>query len=483
MTPPQRGFLWHRIDILATMGKKWALVRPGAAGRAIRYQGPSGERTMRTLPSKLFGAMAALSVLACLAAAARVQAEEGDSGLRKQALKLNEITGKEARLGEQEKLLKDKVAAKKLVAEAARMAAEKPQPFNYNATLMLGVIALTVRDYPAAETFYRLHLDQAKKLRSAKGLMDAYEGLVASVHAKRKYDQTEKLCAEAIQNETILASLQNLAGRGDKDEELKEVKSFISIMLEAQIKAIAQQGDADRAVKMIERLLGDNSDGWLALDLKGVAFCLAGNYDKARKAYLDEIQQLKDDNDLKKKDKEEQLEKVSESLSSVYIELGQTDKAIQELKALLAKHPDHPRYNNDLGYVMADHDMNLTESEKLVRKALEEERKLKQKRNPKAKPEEIKESGAYLDSLGWVLYKQKKYTEAKRYLRQAVQNTIEEGDSESIEIYDHLGDALLASGQKAEAVEAWKKGVQAAGDSKRDQKRKEEVEKKIKANE
>jgi hypothetical protein len=32
-------------------------------------------------------------------------------------------------------------------------------------------------------------------------------------------------------------------------------------------------------------------------------------------------------------------------------------------------------------------------------------------------------------------------------------------------------------------VEAWKKGVEVAGDSKREQKRKEEVQKKIKANE
>ncbi len=441
---------------------------------------------MRTLPSKLSQTMAALSVLACLAAA-QVHAEERDANLRKQALKLNEITGKEARLGEQEKLLKDKVAAKKLVAEAARMAAEKPQPFTYNATLLLGNVARKVKDYDAAETFYRLHLDQAKKLRSAKGLMNAYEGLVISVHGKRKYAEAEKLCEEATKNKTIVEAVKSLSVRGGKDEELKELNSFISVMIEAQIKSIAQQGDADRAVKLIDTLLGDNSDGWLALDLKGVAYRLAGKDEEAVKAYLDEIQQLKDDNDLKKKEKEEQLDNVSYALSGVYIELGQVDKAIQELKSLVAKHPDHPTYNNDLGYVMADHDKDLAESEKLIRKALEADRKRKleekRKENPKAKPEEIKETGAYLDSLGWVLYKQKKYVEAKRYLRQAVQNTIEEGESESIEIYDHLGDALLANGEKAEAVAAWKKGLQAAGDSKREQKRKEEVEKKIKANE
>lgn len=455
---------------------------------------------MQTLASKLSGTIAALAVLACLTAV-HAQSEEGDAKLRKKALKLNEITGVKAQLSEQEKLLKDKVAAKKLVAEAARMAAKKPQPFTYNATSILGAVAFKVKDYNAAEKFYQLHLDQAKQLHSAKGLMAAYRGLIASTTIKRNYARAEKLSSEASQNETIVIALRTRtleakndpegkndsedkdAPEGKKHEDLKELKSFISLMLELQIRAIAQQGEASRAVKMIDQLLGDQSDGWVGLDLKGIAFRLAGKDEDALKAYLDEIQQLNDDHDLKKKDKDEQLDNVSYSLSGVYIELGQVDKAIAELKALVAKHPNHPTYNNDLGYVWADHDMKLAEAEKLVRKALEEQRKLQQKANPKAKPEEIKEPGAYLDSLGWVLYKQKKYVEAKRYLRQAVENTMEEGDNESIEIYDHLGDVLLALGQKSEAVSTWKKGVEAAGDTKREQKRKEQVQKKIKANE
>ncbi len=437
---------------------------------------------MRTIARKLFGTMAALTVLASLTTA-QVRAEERNEDVRKQALKLNEITGKEARLGEQEKLLKDKAAAKKLVAEAARMVAEKPQPFTYNATLILGTIAFRLKDYGAAEKFYRVHLDQAKQLRSAKGLMDAYLGLVNSLYNRRKYAQAERLCAEATQNETIIATLQNLAGDKEKDDELKELKFFVSLMLETQINAIALQGDADRAIKQIDRILGEHADDWQGLELKGLAFRLAGKNEDAIKAYEDEIQRLKEDNDLKKKDKEREIDKARYAQSGIYIELDQVDKAVEALKELVAKHPDNATYNNDLGYVLADHDMKLDEAEKLIRKALELERKKKQEENPKLKPEEIKENGAYLDSLGWVLYKQKKYVEAKRYLRQAVQNSIEQDEPESIEIYDHLGDVLLALGQKAEAVEAWKKGVAVASESKRDQKRKEEVQRKIKANE
>ena len=75
-----------------------------------------------------------------------------------------------------------------------------------------------------------------------------------------------------------------------------------------------------------------------------------------------------------------------------------------------------------------------------------------------------------------MLYKKKKFQEAKPILLKA----IEDKDAQHIEIYDHLGDVHLALGEKMEAVSAWKKGVEAAGPSKREQERKTLVEKKIK---
>lgn len=440
---------------------------------------------MRTLRTELRWATMALTVLGCLSPAL-VRAEERPANALGHILKLNEITGKDTVRREVQALLKDKAAAKKLVSEAAGMAANKPQTFAYNATLILGNVAVGVKDYRSAETFYRLHLKQATQLRSTQGLLAAYGGLITASYSNRNYAEAEKLCAEASKHELIVATIKSLAessGEEDSEKELKTIERFLSGVAEEQIMAIAQQGDADRAVDLIDRLLKNQSDGWLALDLKGRAYRAAGKYKASAKAYEEEMERLKEDNDLKKKDKGELLDDVRYSLSGVYIELGNVDKAAEQLKALLAKSPDNPTYNNDLGYVWADHDQNLTEAEKLIRKALEEDRKLRQKVNPKAKPEEIKDRGAYLDSLGWVLYKQKKYAEAKKYLQEAVQNMIEDDEPESIEIYDHLADVLLALGEKAEAVATWKKGVAAAGESKREQKRKQEVEKKIKANE
>jgi tetratricopeptide (TPR) repeat protein len=164
------------------------------------------------------------------------------------------------------------------------------------------------------------------------------------------------------------------------------------------------------------------------------------------------------------------------TLSGVYVELKQINKAADQLKALLEKDPDNPTYNNDLGYIWADHDMNLDESEKLIRKALEEDRKQRHKADPDIKPEDDKDNPAYLDSLGWVLFKKKQYKEAKKYLEQAV----EQEGGRHLEIYDHLGDVYMILGEKQKAMETWKKGIEVTGETRREKERKVEVEKKLK---
>ena len=74
-----------------------------------------------------------------------------------------------------------------------------------------------------------------------------------------------------------------------------------------------------------------------------------------------------------------------------------------------------------------------------------------------------------------MLYKQGKVKEAKEWLLKA----IEDKASQHIEIYDHLGDVHLALGERDLAIQAWKRGLEVASPSRRDQERKADVEKKI----
>lgn len=70
------------------------------------------------------------------------------------------------------------------------------------------------------------------------------------------------------------------------------------------------------------------------------------------------------------------------------------------------------------------------------------------------------ESATYLDTYGWILFQQGKYTEALEQLEKAVIR-----DTESAEVTEHYADALFKTGKVNEAVEQWKKAKEQGGDA------------------
>jgi tetratricopeptide (TPR) repeat protein len=414
-------------------------------------------RTMRV------GAKAARSVLTLLGLLVLAgTAHAADEDLRKKALRLNEITGLAPMRGQLEALIEDPAGTKKLLAVAARMVKEKPQPFNRNAAYLLALAAANQKEVDLSATFYRVCAGQALKLLSERGLAQAYGGLIQLYFENNKFAESEKVCKEVLDL--------------DGDEATEGIKPVVMRRL---ILAVARQGAYDRALKLVEERLGADPDNWLTLALKGEVLRLAGKLEASAKVYLAVLAAVKKDKALEAEEREEFLSDYRYLLSNVYVDLNQIDKAAEQLKELLAQQPNNPTYNNDLGYIWADHGLHLAEAEKLIRKALEEDRKQRRKDHPELKPELDRDNAAYLDSLGWVLFKQGKAKEAKPYLLQAVK----EKEGQHIEIYDHLGDVHKALGEKAEAIAAWKKALEHTTPSKRDQKRKAEVLKKLEAKE
>ena len=177
-----------------------------------------------------------------------------------------------------------------------------------------------------------------------------------------------------------------------------------------------------------------------AMEVRALIQRESGDYAAAAKTYEDMIKKVNDAIDKVKKNteaskevKEAFIKQFSEDvtdyryiLSGLYIDAKDVDKATDELKTLLKEEPDNPSYNNDLGYIWADHDMNLAEAEKLIRKAIEDDKKEQTQEEPR--PEagaRSRTTPSYLDSLGWVLFKEKKYKEALPPLQEAVKE--EEG--------------------------------------------------------
>lgn len=102
--------------------------------------------------------------------------------------------------------------------------------------------------------------------------------------------------------------------------------------------------------------------------------------------------------------------------------------------------PNFPEALNYLGYMWADLNINLNKAKVLIEKAL------------KIEPD----NAAYLDSMGWVYYRQKKFNKALQYIEKAAKLSKEPDAT----IFEHLGDIYYELNQRDKAIEYWKKSME-----------------------
>jgi tetratricopeptide (TPR) repeat protein len=119
---------------------------------------------------------------------------------------------------------------------------------------------------------------------------------------------------------------------------------------------------------------------------------------------------------------------------------GLYDKAADLLRKSIALDPDNSaEASNYLGYMWADHNMNLDEAETMIRRALQSE----------------PENASYLDSLGWVEFRKGQFDRALDNLLQAAKTAQREDPL----VFEHIGDTYLKLNRTREALEAWQKAL------------------------
>ena len=402
------------------------------------------------------------------ALAAPVPAAPTDEALRESALKLNDLSNEEAMQTRLTELLKDKPGAKRLVAIAAKMQADakdKDAPFKFNAAIVLGKLAQNLKDYKSAELFYKFCKANALKLDSGKKLSQAYDGLIDIHWDRKQFAEVEELCAEILNSE-------------NNGKEMGQAKAFA---IERMIQSKARRGDFDEALNMAEAVIKLDKEGgsWYALQLKGYVLREAGKLDQAIETYGDALAKLEGDKELKGEAKKTITRNVRYIVTGLHVENKEVDKAAAILQALVKEVPDSATYKNDLGFIWADNDQKLEESEKLIRDALVLDEKARAEALKKGTIDEEtakKVNAAYQDSLGWVLYKNKKYKEAIKLLTEA---SLDEDEGQHMEIWDHLADAYIATKDAKKAIELWGKALKFEDVSKRDAERRKQITEKL----
>jgi tetratricopeptide (TPR) repeat protein len=123
---------------------------------------------------------------------------------------------------------------------------------------------------------------------------------------------------------------------------------------------------------------------------------------------------------------------------------GMERESVRSFESLLKDRPEDASLLNALGYSLADRNQKLPRAEMLIRKALV------------ASPD----NPAFLDSLGWVLFRRGDVPGATPQLERAYRIFPD------AEIASHWGEVLWVSGKQADARALWARALARAPDSK-----------------
>ncbi len=191
---------------------------------------------------------------------------------------------------------------------------------------------------------------------------------------------------------------------------------------------LAESGKVEEGAAVLRTMLGGDRD-------RETRLALAQLYEKGKK-YPEMAKEL-DAAETLSKDNEEK-ETVYFMRGAMYERMKKFDLSEAEFRKALQLNPENVQVLNYLGYMLADRAVRLDEAFQLIKKAVDQE----------------PNNGAYLDSLGWVYYRQGKLSEAEGVLIKAVERS--GGDAT---VHDHLGDVYFKLGKTRDAIAQWQSSL------------------------
>jgi tetratricopeptide (TPR) repeat protein len=200
--------------------------------------------------------------------------------------------------------------------------------------------------------------------------------------------------------------------------ELEQVPNDVSAMnLLAQIYLSGKQ--YDRAEELVDRAIGAQPTWWVPYRTKAWIELAKGDKANAKATYATGMSATNDEPGL------------GIELAALYEQSGEVDKAIELYERLQANSPNSEPLANNLAMLLSTYreDKDSREREQLL------VRGFRNSDNP-----------AYLDTYGWVRYRQGQFDEAVTCLRRA-----SAAAPENIVMHYHLGMALKANGQPDQA--------------------------------
>jgi len=288
-------------------------------------------------------------------------------------------------------------------------------------------LLVDLEDFDAAREQYHLLLK-----RQPDNAQVVYSLALLSLEAGR-LDEAEKMFKKllklGVQEQQAYYYLGAVAeDQGKRGEALKWYGKVMKgdHLFEAQVRMAnmeALEGDVSTARERLRKLrLAQPAQSQRLYLVEGGILTRIDWHEEAFKLYSDYLQIRP--NDLE----------VLYARALVAEQLGRMDQTEADLRQVLAIEPENARALNALGYTLADRTDRYDEALRLIERAFAQ----------------TPDDPAVIDSMGWVMYRLGRLSEARDHLKRAYDMT------QDAEIAAHLGEVLWAMGEQDAALVLWK---------------------------
>jgi tetratricopeptide (TPR) repeat protein len=289
-----------------------------------------------------------------------------------------------------------------------------------------GILEATAKkSYSASEKSSRSFLLQT--LAELDRTVEQYSAAIDVFHQLAELDPDSGARIEAEVVETYREAKEYPKAEAEMDAAAKKYPNdrFVTTV---RATVLSDLGKTDQAVAETRKLLGGKNDREAYLSLADI-YEKSKNFAEMGKA-LDAAEKLSESSDEK--------QTLEFRRGAMYERMKDYPAAEAEFRKVLALNPDSDQALNYLGFIFADRNIRLDEARDMIVKALQRE----------------PNNGAYLDSLGWVYFRQNKLPEAEDKLREALQYM-----SRDATVHDHLGEVYFREGKIREAIAQWQSAL------------------------
>ena len=398
--------------------------------------------------------------------------------------RMEEIDGKSERLSMAKSEIYTRMGDKKAaVAEMASLARQYPNDLNYMA--MYGdMLMMNSQEKKALKVFSQVLAEEPDNSHVLMSLRNYYLGqsdqqtadsLTARILLSRNTSQDNKvyLLRQEIQasensdgDSTKVLSLFRRMNAAQPDADLlilqatymnlKQMpKDSINPVLE-QVLDIAPDNaaarlqlvgnaweveDMDRIVSLCQAARQYNPDEMAFYYYQGIAYYKQEKLDEALSAFQNGIGVINGDSDPSI------VSDFYAVMGDILHQKGQAAAAYAAYDSCLVWKDDNIGCLNNYAYYLSEEGEQLDKAEQMSYKTI------------KAEPK----NSTYLDTYAWILFMQQRYSEAKVYIDQALQNKDDSVDNAVI--FEHAGDIYAWCGDPDQALSYWESALQGAPDN------------------